>query len=477
MFHFAKYKSFTVALALIATASLPAYAQHAQHGQHGQHGAAATTATTSAGAGAEQSADLGHKAGDNATIKTSVRSNSPLEVGKKSEMIITLKDATGAPVNLDQLVEMHTEKIHLLIVDPSLGDYHHIHPRKTETVGDYAFEFQPRRSGEYLFFADLVPVKSNAQEYSISKIEVPGEVKPLEKQQQRSVTVDGYKFELQFEDPNLVQGQSTKATIKVTGPDGKPFDKLEPVMGAYAHLVGFSENRDFVAHIHPQGKEPESKDERGGPELSFYMNITQPGYHLLYSQVQINGKDVFAPFGIEVAPRKIPNTVAGIFEEVDTNVARLDNVIQTGSLAQVHGLAFWIRDLLNALDKAEGVPAENKAKLQMSLKRLQSYADLLDRYGDSGQAEQTKGVYVRFTEEIKTVRDLVKAPAPKEAAQAKPLNNQNCPVSKMPVGSMEPGASMVYNGIKIGLCCAGCEETFKEHPEEYLKKAQESVKK
>lgn len=471
MFSLGRRSTYAAALALVATMSNPAFAQEAPANSNSAVTASSTGSTTTS------AVDLGHKAGDNATIQSSMRAETPLEVGKKSKMILTLKDSTGTPVKLDDLVEMHTEKIHLLIVDPSLGDYHHIHPVKTETVGEYAFDFTPRRSGEYFIFADLVPVKSNAQEYSISKIAVPGDVKPLEKQQQRSVTVDGYRFDLEFENPNLVQGESTKAVVKVTGPDGKPFDKLEPVMGAYAHLVGFSENRDFVAHIHPQGKEPETKEERGGPELSFYMNITQPGYHLLYSQVQINGKDVFAPFGIEVAPREIPNTVAGIFEEVDSNMTRLENVIQTGSLGQVHGLAFWIRDLLLGLDKAEGLPAESKDKLQVSLKRLQSYADLLDRYGDSGQGDQTKSVYDRFTNEVKVVRELVKAPAAKETAQATPLNNQNCPVSKMPVGSMEPGAAMVYNGMKIGLCCAGCEPTFMSEPEEFLKKAQESVKK
>ncbi len=471
MSNLTKRCTFAAALALAATLSNPGFAQEPSHHVH------SAAATSSAGSTTTTAVDLGHKAGDNATIKSSIRAETPLEVGKKSRMILTLKDSEGAPVKLDDLVEMHTEKIHLLVVDPSLGDYHHIHPGKTDTVGEYAFEFQPRRPGEYLFFADLVPVKSNAQEYSISSMVVPGEPKPIEKQQQRTATVDGYKFDLEFENPNLVQGESTKAVIKVTGPDGKPFDKLEPVMGAYAHLVGFSENRDFVAHIHPQGKEPETKEERGGPELSFYMNITQPGYHLLYSQVQINGKDVFAPFGIEVAPREIPNTVAGIFEEVDSNLSRLENVIQAGSLDQVHGLAFWVRDLLLALDKAEGVPVESKDKLQISLKRLQSYADLLDRYGDSGQGDQTKAVFDRFKNEVKVVRELVKAPAPKDTAQATPLNNMNCPVSKMPVGSMEPGAALVYNGIKIGLCCAGCEETFKTDPEGFLQKARESVKK
>ena len=41
----------------------------------------------------------------------------------------------------------------------------------------------------------------------------------------------------------------------------------------------------------------------------------------------------------------------------------------------------------------------------------------------------------------------------------------------------EPGAALVYNGQKIGLCCHGCEETFRKDPETYFKKAQQNAKK
>lgn len=435
-----------------------------------------TDAATTAGA-APASTIEGHKAGDNATIVTKVLPRTPLEIGKSTDMIIELKDKAGKPISYDDLVEMHTEKIHLLIVDPSLGDYHHIHPKPTETAGEYAFKFTPRKAGEYKFFADLVPVKTNNQEYSVSSAEVAGEAEPVVKQQDRKVKVGDHTFELSFDNPKLVQGESNRATLKVTGPDGQPFDKLEPVMGAFAHMVAFSENREHIAHVHPQGKEPETADERGGPELTFYMNMSQPGYHMLYSQVQIGGKDVFAPFGLQVEPREIPNTVAGIYEEVDSNMNRLDNVISSGKLAQVHGLAFWVRDVLLGLPKAQDVPQDSKDQLEQSLKRIQSYADLLDRYGDTDQQDQTAAVYKRFSEEVEKIRGLVKAPAAKETAAAEKLGNMNCPVSKMPVGSMEPGASMVYNGLEIGLCCSGCKETFMTDPEAFLQKARESVKK
>lgn len=421
--------------------------------------------------------DMAHKAGDNATIKSEVTAGGPVAVGKEVNMILSLSDKAGKPVTFDDLTEIHTRKIHLLVVDPSLGDYHHIHPDPAGEPGKYKFSFTPNRAGKYIFYSDLLPAATNKQEYSLSSLDVPGQPSPLVKQSERHVKTGDYTFDLTFDKDQLVQGDSIRATLRVSGPDGKPFTQLEPVMGAFAHMVAFSEDRTHIAHIHPQGKEPEKDSDRGGPELHFYMNITKPGYHLLYSQVQINGKDVFAAYGLQIEPRQIPNTVAGIFGEVDSTMARLDNVVEGKELAQIHGLAFWTRDLLSGLPKAENVPAEAKAELEQNIKRIQSYADLLDRYGDSGQADQASAVYKRFKAEVEKIRTLVKAPAASTtSADATALNNTNCPVSKMPVGSMEPGAAIVYKGVKIGLCCSGCKDTFQKDPDAYLEKARSYVK-
>ena len=105
--------------------------------------------------------------------------------------------------------------------------------------------------------------------------------------------------------------------------------------------------------------------------------------------------------------------------------------------------------------------------------RIVSYADLLDRYGDARDAAQTKAVLKRYIAEIEIIRTLVGATSSgqKNVTQADPLNNKDCPVSNMPVGSMEPGASLIYKGKKIGLCCQGCEATFNKDPEVFYQKA------
>jgi len=59
----------------------------------------------------------------------------------------------------------------------------------------------------------------------------------------------------------------------------------------------------------------------------------------------------------------------------------------------------------------------------------------------------------------------------KSAGAVKDAGNANCPISGAPVGSMQAGSHVVYNGYKVGLCCDGCQGRFNQDPEANLKKA------
>ena len=61
-------------------------------------------------------------------VAATVSTDRPLEPGKVAHAILHLRRSTGHPVTIDQLLEAHTRKIHLLIIDGSLTDYHQEHP-------------------------------------------------------------------------------------------------------------------------------------------------------------------------------------------------------------------------------------------------------------------------------------------------------------------------------------------------------------
>jgi hypothetical protein len=241
-----------------------------------------------------------------ATTKVELVSSMPV-ANQEVESVIRLTDLKGQPVTSDMLEVAHTEKIHLLIIDESLGDYHHEHPTPAGKPGEYKFFFHPKNGGRYSLFADLLPKATGRQEYARTEVHVQGDSRPLDQSATKRATVDGYKFELSADgDGALRKGEAKLVKVKITAPDGKPANNLEPVMGAFAHGVGFPADRSGVVHVHPMGKEPTADSERGGPELTFHIVPEQTGYMKFYVQVQIGGEEKFAGFGFNVdqaAPR------------------------------------------------------------------------------------------------------------------------------------------------------------------------------
>ncbi|HEY8669798.1 MAG TPA: hypothetical protein VIL63_03075 [Terriglobales bacterium] len=95
-------------------------------------------------------------------------------------------------------------------------------------------------------------------------------------------------------------------TLRVTQADGSGFTRLEPVMGAFAHVVGFHENHQTVLHIHPEMSQPPVPNDRGGPDLHFRLFARMPGFYRLFVQIQRDGSQQFASFGLNVAPGNTP---------------------------------------------------------------------------------------------------------------------------------------------------------------------------
>ena len=244
------------------------------------------------------------------SMKLTAAPDRPLHPGRPAAVTLTLARNDGTPVTRKDLLTMHTEKIHLLIVDRSLADYHHEHPTPTDTPGQYTFSFTPKLPGPYRVFADLVPAETSVQEYVVADIPGGAPPQPIGDTQTRlTASVDGFTFTIRFDvptsaptpaGPDVPANQPVTGRLAVTTAGGQPFGQLEPVMGAFAHLVAFNEDRKTVLHIHPDGPEPQSPDQRGGPALSFKFYAPTPGFYRLYAQTQIGGRQVFAPFNVRV---------------------------------------------------------------------------------------------------------------------------------------------------------------------------------
>ena len=240
-------------------------------------------------------------ADDNAghSMMLDLTTDTAIKAGNNVHVTALLRFKNGKPVLLSDLTEVHTQKIHLLVADPSLSDYHHVHPLPGKIPGEYVFDFVPKTNNIYRVWADLTPQTTGKQEYVVSDVGVNSKNKPsIDKTENNHVTVDGYDFTLSM-DNSPKAGQETMITVSIEK-GGKPFKELEPLMGAYAHVVGFNENYKSIMHIHPMGEEPKSADNRSGPTLDFHMIPQVAGFTKLFVQIHVGGKDIFAPFGIKV---------------------------------------------------------------------------------------------------------------------------------------------------------------------------------
>jgi len=215
---------------------------------------------------------------------------------------LTLRTASGKPIGPADLLVAHTRKLHLLVVDPTLSDYQHIHPEPGRREGEWHFSLTPQRSGVYRVFADFTPMATQRGLYAVAEFTVPGAVPTVINAGNTTVQARGFTFELSLPEA-LHAGKSTDLSFRIASPGTvKEPVPLEPVMGAFAHLVAFDEARSGFAHLHPQETDLARPPDLREPELHFRITIPQPGRYVIWAQVNLGGTEAFVPFWVDVLP-------------------------------------------------------------------------------------------------------------------------------------------------------------------------------
>ncbi len=241
------------------------------------------------------------------TMRLSASATHPITAGQRIEVKVKLTRTDQSPVLHDDLMVMHTEPIHLLIEESSLGDYHHEHPVPTDVPGEYRFSFTPAKTTSYRIWADLVPAATGVQELPFTDLPGgDGQPSPIKDTADRfTSTAGGYQFTLALREGNHIPvkaGETRRMVITVADAAGQPVTQLTPVMNAFAHLVGFYDDYRTVLHLHPTGGDILNPDLRGGPSLGFMIHAPRAGFVRLYCQVSIGDKMLFAPFNLNVVP-------------------------------------------------------------------------------------------------------------------------------------------------------------------------------
>ena len=271
---------------------------------------AANSAEPAGAAAANSAPAIDHSAMDMGNASQAMDPNAPMAqataevsglfgTGKPVTVNLHVTDMmSGKPMGPEAFELAHTQKIQVLSVDPSLTDYSHSHPAPTGKAGEWSFSFTPKFNRPYRLWLDVKPV-GGEHAYVMLTLNDKGAMAPVEKTPTLSANVGDISARLAFDAP-LVVGQAAMGHLLIER-GGKPFAALEPVMGAYSHIVGISEDWSTISHVHPMGTEPRKASDRGGPSIDFHLEPGHAGFLKLFAQIQVDGQDVFLPFGVVVA--------------------------------------------------------------------------------------------------------------------------------------------------------------------------------
>ncbi len=236
--------------------------------------------------------------------------------GRETRWVLTLATSGGKPIGPVDLLTVHTRKLHLLVVDPSLRDYQHIHPEPGERPGEWVFAHTPERGGAYRVFADFTPAATGRGLYAFADYAAAGEAAPAEDWRApgpgEETERGAYWLSLSVEKGGAVKaGVPGTLVFSVRAKDGSPVP-MEPVMGAYVHTTAFDVARSGFAHLHPRVEPGEVEPPKDGlaplpplkdplrPKFAFDVMIPREGRYLVWAQFRIAGEEWFHPFELEV---------------------------------------------------------------------------------------------------------------------------------------------------------------------------------
>jgi hypothetical protein len=237
-------------------------------------------------------------------LSMTLRPLGEIQINKPCEFEINLKEFDGSPLAADEVALSHTQKIHLLAVDPSLEDYQHLHPIPDDLFdGIWRFTLTPKVFGEYRIFLDLIPIRSPRRVLLSSSFNVEGgdAIKP-NLQGSSTFEIKGRNFSL-----DIRKGESREddyiLTFKARDTKGISLT-LRPVMGAHAHMVAFDWERKGFAHLHPL-----EQDGVIGPvtdsiskDLEFSFNSSRIKQCRLWAQVLLeeDEEETLIPFTLDL---------------------------------------------------------------------------------------------------------------------------------------------------------------------------------
>jgi len=206
--------------------------------------------------------------------------------GEPVELRLIVRDREKPKDVFKQFERAHEEFMHLVIVRDDLREFAHEHPTLGGD-GAFAMRYQFKSAGEYHLFADVAPRNAGSQ-VLMAKLKVAGKTSAPASFEPRPTTqeIDGLRIELKTR--AVPAKHTTEVAFTV-----EPATRLQPYLGARAHLIGIHQDALTFVHAHPD----ESKSSDG--TFVFLGRFPQPGHYRIWIQFKRNDRLVTGEFTLE----------------------------------------------------------------------------------------------------------------------------------------------------------------------------------
>jgi hypothetical protein len=209
---------------------------------------------------------------------------------------IGLNFSTADGRSAHEFAIVHERELHLIVVERQFRHFAHVHPAR-QPSGSFVVDVQFPVRGEYMLFADFVPVGGGPQLLQRLLVtpgapDVPAShpTNPLNdltsSQLQIGITVE----ELRAGTPALLTFAVADAETHA------PIADLEPYLGAPAHLFITSEDFQDTAHSHPL-------EQSLGPNVRFLVRFATQGRYRAWLQTQYRGEVITTAWRFDVPAR------------------------------------------------------------------------------------------------------------------------------------------------------------------------------
>jgi heavy metal-binding protein len=212
-----------------------------------------------------------------------------VHVGQPLELAFTVKDPnTGRQVTDFQVI--HEKLYHLFIVSQDLQYFVHVHPEKG---ADSIFRFGTSlpRPGMYRILSDFYPNGGTPQLIAKSILVPGGPITPGTqlKPDLSAKNAENMRVSLTLQPEHPVAGASTILNFHL-----EPADKLEPYLGAWAHMLAASDDLIDMIHDHPLIAD-------GGADMQFKLIFPRARVYRVWVQFQRNGVVNTAVFNVPLS--------------------------------------------------------------------------------------------------------------------------------------------------------------------------------